>query len=165
MCELSNIGRSLRLLHIHARRYRATPVLNEEFAIYSSQHSSVVTRHGSMNQISVATLANFAEIICAGSIVMGLIFGWIQIRHFRTRQRNAVAINLMQTFYAQDLVLDLADGVVTTMNRKLSQWQDDMRESQDQPSWGEWFECLGDQAEKNKTHETPAHVQHRQWKK
>ncbi len=56
-----------------------------------------------MESLSLSTLANFAEIIGAGSIITGLVFGWFQIRHFRAQQRDAVAINLMQTFYDQDL--------------------------------------------------------------
>lgn len=171
-----------------------------------------------MSEISLSTWASVAEIIGAGSIITGLAFGWFQLRHFRAQQRDAVAINLMQTFYDQDLahalallqplpdgislaelreqgdeyvkaaitittsfetmgllvfrrmatldlVLDLAGGIVTTMNRKLRNWQNEMRESQDQPSWGEWFEWLGDQAEQTKRSETPAHIQHRNWKR
>lgn len=169
-----------------------------------------------MSELSLSTLANLAEIIGAGSIITGLIFGWFQIRYFRAQQRDAVAINLMQTFYDQDLaqaiallqplpdgigleemrakgteyvraaitittsfetmgllvfkriaqmdlVLDLAGGIVTTMSRKLRAWQNDIRDAQDQPSWGEWFEWLGDQAEKVKHHEEPAHIRHRDW--
>jgi hypothetical protein len=164
-----------------------------------------------MSEVSLSTWANLAEIIGAGSIITGLIFGWFQIRHFRAQQRDAVAINLMQTFYSEDLaqaiallqplpdgisleemraegieyvkaaitittsfetmgllafkriapidlVLDLAGGIVTTMTRKLRVWQKDMREAQCQPSWGEWFEWLGDQAETQKRQAVPAHV-------
>lgn len=167
-----------------------------------------------MNEISLSTVANVAEIIGAGSIITGLIFGWFQIRHFRAQQRDAVAINLMQTFYSDDLaqaiallqplpddislaqmqskgveymkaaitvttsfetmgllvykkiatmdlVLDLAGGIVTTMNRKLGVWQNDMREAQKQPSWGEWFEWLGDQATHTKQNREPAHIRNR----
>ena len=170
-----------------------------------------------MTEISLSMWANLAEIVGAGSIITGLAFGWVQVRYFRAQQRDAVAINLMQTFYDQDLahalallqplpdgisnaelrekgdayvkaaitittsfetmgllvfrrmatldlVLDLAGGIVTTMNRKLRNWQNEMRESQDQPSWGEWFEWLGDQAEKSKSGEAPAHIQHRDWR-
>jgi len=169
-----------------------------------------------MGDVSLSTLANLAEIIGAGSIITGLIFGWFQVRNFRLQQRNAVAINLAQTFYNQelaraiallqsipdgvtlkelgeygvehvnaaitvttsfetmgvlvfkriatlDLVLDLAGGIVATMNRKLRVWQNDMREAQQQPSWGEWFEWLGDQAEKVKRQQIPAHVKYRDW--
>ena len=56
-----------------------------------------------MGDLSLSTIANVAEIIGAGSIITGLIFGWFQIRHFRAQQRDAVAINLMQTFYSDDL--------------------------------------------------------------
>jgi len=53
----------------------------------------------SMDGLSLSTLANLAEIIGAGSIITGLTFGWFQLRLFRMQQRDAVAINLMQTFY------------------------------------------------------------------
>ena len=171
-----------------------------------------------MNDLPLATIANLAEIIGAGSIVTGLLIGWFQIRHFRAQQRDAVAINLMQTFYNQDLaqaiallqplpdgigleelrekgiayvnaaitittsfetmgllvfkriatmdlVLDLAGGIVITMNRKLRNWSNEIRVAQLQPTWGEWFEWLGDQAEKANQAATPAHVQHRDWVK
>jgi len=169
-----------------------------------------------MDDITLSTVANLAEIIGASSIVTGLIFGWFQIRYFRVQQRDTIAINLAQTFYNQDLaralallqpvpddvsiaelralgpdyvnaaitvttsfetmgllvfkrvatfelVLDLAGGIVATMNRKLRRWQNEMREEQQQPSWGEWFEWLGDQADKRKRESTPAHIQHTDW--
>jgi hypothetical protein len=157
-----------------------------------------------------------ADIIGAGSIITGLLFGWFQIRQYRAQQRDTIAINLMQTFYSQDLaqalallqplpdgislkalrelgdeyvsaaitvstsfetmgllvfkriaamdlVLDLAGGIVAAMNRKLRTFSNDIRASQQQPSWAEWFEWLGDQAEKAKQSETPAYIQHRDW--
>ena len=61
-----------------------------------------------MDELSLATWANVAEIIGAGSIITGLTFGWFQLRHFRAQQRDAIAINLMQTFYDQDLALAVA---------------------------------------------------------
>ncbi len=163
--------------------------------------------------LSLDQLANLAEIVGAGTLVTGALFGWFQIRSFRVQQRNAIAINLAQTFYNQelakaltllqpmpdgislaelraqgdeyvnaaitvttsfetmgllvykriatmDLVLDLAGGIVATMNRKLKRWQSEVRIEQDQPSWGEWFEWLGDQASKSKHSEPPAHVRY-----
>ena len=59
------------------------------------------------------------------------------------------------------LVMDLAGGIVSTMSRKLARWQEDLREEQSQPSWGEWFEWLGDQALAIKHSEPPAHVRFR----
>ena len=113
-----------------------------------------------------------AEIVGAGSIVTGLTFGWFQLRHFRDQQRDTITTSfetmgllVFRRIATMDLVLDLAGGIVTTMNRKLRRWQNDMRSSQDQPSWGEWFEWLGDRAEKVKRSQTPAHVQHQDWKR
>lgn len=171
-----------------------------------------------MSTFDLDTLANIAEIIGASSIVSGLLFGWFQLRNFRRQQRDAVAINLAQTFYNQELaraltllqplpdgitlkelrehgeahmnaaitvttsfetmgllvfkrvaslalVLDLAGGIIRTMNRKLRVCQNDLRVEQNQPSWAEWFEWLGDQAELHKQDSTPAHVQHKDWRR
>lgn len=57
-----------------------------------------------------------------------------------------------------ELVMDLAGGIVSTMYRKLRQWNEDLREEQQQPSWAEWFEWLGDQATRAKHAERPAHL-------
>ena len=54
-----------------------------------------------------------------------------------------------------DLVLDLAGGIVAVMARKLRQWNEDLREEQQQPSFAEWFEWLGDQALKRKPESAP----------
>ncbi len=169
-----------------------------------------------MTGADLETIAMFAEILGAGSIMTGLIIGWFQIRSFRVQQRDAIAINLAQTFYNQDfaraltlmqavpegvtraqlrelgdeyvnaaitvttsfetmgllvfkrvatleLVLDLAGGIITTMNRKLKVWQEEVRIAQNQPSWAEWFEWLGDQAEQHKTPTVPAHITHKDW--
>ncbi len=169
-----------------------------------------------MGDISLETWANIAEIVGAGSIVSGLLFGWFQLRHFRVQQRNAVAINLAQTFYNRDLaeavallqsipdgfsvqelrdmgkeyevaaftvvtsfetmgllvfkkvaplalVMDLAGGIVATLCIKLRNWQNELRTQQQQPSWGEWFEWLGDQAIKAKSNTEPAHIRHKGW--
>jgi hypothetical protein len=170
-----------------------------------------------MNELTLASWGNIADIIGASSIVTGLIVGWIQIRHLRSQQRDAVAINLAQTFYSRDLaraisllqplpdgislaqlrdmgepyeqaaitvctsfetmgllvykriapmdlVLDLAGGIVSTMSKKLRQWQQDLRQEQQQPSWGEWFEWLGDQALSRKSDTVPAHIKHKDWR-
>jgi len=169
-----------------------------------------------MSDIPLETWANLADIIGAGSILTGLVVGWIQIRHLRRQQRDVVAINLAQTFYSRDLadaisllhelpdgislaqvramglayqqaavsvvtsfetmgllvfkriapfdlVLDLAGGIVSVMNRKLRVWQAELREEQQQPSWGEWFEWLGEQAAGRKSETAPAYVRHRDW--
>jgi len=170
-----------------------------------------------MGEFTLSTWGNIAEIIGAGSIVTGLIVGWVQIRHLRNQQRDAVAINLAQTFYSRDLahaiailqslpdgitlaqmrergeayeqaaitvctsfetmgllvykriapldlVLDLAGGIVSNMSMKLRQWNEDIREEQQQPSWAEWFDWLGDQALKKKSAADPAYIKHRNWK-
>jgi len=170
-----------------------------------------------MNEIPLSTVANIAEIIGAGTIVTGLIFGWIQLRQYRVQQRDAIASSLTQTFYSRDLasaisllqsvpdgvrlaelrakgpeyveaavtvttsfetmgilvfkriapldlVADLAGGIVTTMLRKLRNLMEDLRVEQRQPSWGEWFEWLGDQVEHAKTEQEPAHIRFRDWR-
>lgn len=61
-----------------------------------------------MTGIPLSTWAAIAEIIGAGSIVTGLLVGLFQIRQFRIQQRDAVAINLAQTFYSHDLAQAIA---------------------------------------------------------
>ena len=100
------------------------------------------------------TDGHIAEIIGAGSIIIGFAFGLIQVGHIRNQQGVA----------PMDLVMDLAGGIVSVMCRKLRRWQDDLREEQQQPSWGEWFEWLGDQALALKQNVEPAHIRHRHWK-
>ena len=170
-----------------------------------------------MQDFALSTWANIADIIGAGSIVTGLVVGWIQIRHVRRQQRDAVAINLAQTFYSQslaeaiallqplpdgislaqmramgesyqqaaitvctsfetmglliykriapmDLVLDLAGGIVSVMCKKLHMWMEELREEQQQPSFCEWFEWLGDQARVAKPKSGPAHIVYKHWK-
>ncbi|MEH6582396.1 MAG: hypothetical protein V7754_10710 [Halioglobus sp.] len=63
-----------------------------------------------------------------------------------------------------DLVLDLAGGIVSVMCNKLRNWLNDLRAEQQQPSFGEWFEWLGDRALEKKTAKQPAHIAHRDWK-
>jgi hypothetical protein len=170
-----------------------------------------------MMETSLSNAADIADIIGASTIVTGLIFGSIQLRHHRAQQRAAIAQSLAQTFYSRDLagaiallqnvpdgmtlqelrglgreyeeaavtvttsfetmgllvfkriatldlVVDLAGGIITTMLRKLRRFQEDLRVEQNQPSWGEWFEWLGDQVERVKPNQDPAHVRHRDWK-
>jgi hypothetical protein len=167
-----------------------------------------------VNDISLATWAGIAEIIGTGSIVTGLIVGWVQIRHLRRQQRDAAAMNLAQTFYSpglarsialiqplpdgisleqmrelgddymaaalmictsfetmgllaykriapMDLVLDLAGGIVSVMSVKLRRWNEDIRAEQNQPSFAEWFEWLGDQSARAKAGAEPAHIRYR----
>jgi len=170
-----------------------------------------------MTELSLSNLASIAEIIGASTIVTGLIFGWVQLRHYRIQQRDMIAQSLTQTFYNRDLaaaiallqsvpdgiglaelrskgreyeaaavtvttsfetmgilvfkriapldlVADLAGGIITTMNRKLCRFQEELRIEQLQPSWGEWFTWLGDQVERVKTKQQPAHLQHHEWR-
>ncbi len=167
--------------------------------------------------MELSEIASIAEIIGASSIVFALLFGLIQVYHFRAQQRNSVASNLAQTFYNPtlaraialiqtvpegttlkelremgdeymdaavtvttsfetmgllvfrriapfDLVQDLVGGIVCTMTRNLKVVMQDLREEQDQPSWAEWFEWLGDQLNKTKTTSEPAHIQFRDWR-
>lgn len=170
-----------------------------------------------MTNWTLASLADLADVIGAGTIVTGLVFGGFQLRYYRAEQRNAVATNLMQTFYGRDLahaialmqtvsddiglhelramgqeyeeaavtvttsfetmgllvfkriapldlVVDLAGGIILTMLRKLRRPMEDLRHEQSQPSWGEWFEWLGDRIAEVKPKTEPAHVRHRHWR-
>ncbi|GAB5452407.1 MAG: hypothetical protein Hals2KO_27350 [Halioglobus sp.] len=61
-----------------------------------------------MTEATLSTWANIAEIVGALSIVGGIVFGLIQLRYYRMQQRDAMATNLAQTFYSQDLANALA---------------------------------------------------------
>lgn len=59
-------------------------------------------------QTDLAHWANVAEIIGATTIVTGLVFGWVQVRHFRIQQRDSIAAELMRTFYNAELAAAIA---------------------------------------------------------
>lgn len=69
-----------------------------------------------MEQFSLETFANIAEVIGMLTIVSGLLFGAFQLRAYRTNQRNTVAISLASTFYNAEfshsiiLLQSLPDG-------------------------------------------------------
>ena len=77
---------------------------------------------------------------------------------------ETMGILVFQRIAPLELVVDLAGGIITTMLRKLRCFQEDLRAEQQQPSWGEWFEWLGDQIENVKGQQEPAHVRHRDWR-
>ena len=49
-----------------------------------------------------------------------------------------------------NLVIELCGGMNLSMYRKLKPWLKTVREEQNQPSWGEWFEWLALKAEAQK---------------
>ncbi len=63
-----------------------------------------------------------------------------------------------------DMVRDLCGGIISVQARKLRQWLLDVRRENEQPSWGEWFEWLGDQVERVKSESEPAHIKYRDWR-
>ena len=77
-----------------------------------------------MSGLTLDQIASAAEIIGALTIISGLIFGWFQIRVNSGRQRDTIAINLMQTFYnpalahAVHLLHGVPDGVSAEELRK-----------------------------------------------
>jgi len=84
-----------------------------------------------MTGMSLEQIASIAEIIGAFTIVSGLVFGWFQIRVYRTQQRDRIATNLMQTFYnpelarAVSLLHQLPDGIsAAEMREKGPKYED-----------------------------------------
>ena len=73
-----------------------------------------------MTDIPLSTWAAIAEVIGAGSIITGLIVGLFQVRQFRIQQRDAVAINLAQTFYSPDLAQAALAAVTPRRPRRRS---------------------------------------------
>lgn len=49
------------------------------------------------------TLVVVAEVVGVTTVMTGLIFSWLHIRHLRQQQYGQIAANLMKTFYNSDL--------------------------------------------------------------
>jgi hypothetical protein len=58
-------------------------------------------------------VADYADIISALAVIGGIAFGLIQLSEYRKQRRNAIAAEIMRTFYS----VDLADAV--TLVRRL----------------------------------------------
>ena len=63
-----------------------------------------------------------------------------------------------------ELVMDLAGGVSASMFRKLEGWIMYKRESQNQPSWADWFEWMARLAERYKDEHTLSRRQVANWR-
>ena len=63
-----------------------------------------------------------------------------------------------------DLVMDLAGGVSASMFRKLRNWIEHKRATQNQPSWAEWFEWMARLAETYKDEHTLTKSQVANWR-
>lgn len=67
--------------------------------------------------MDLETWANVAEILGGSAIVGGAVFATIQIREFRAKRRDALAVELMRSFYspqfagAVSLIGELPDGL------------------------------------------------------
>jgi hypothetical protein len=57
--------------------------------------------------VTLQQLANYADILGALTVLGGVVFGLIQLSEFRKQRRDAIASELMRTFYS----IDLADAV------------------------------------------------------
>ena len=55
-----------------------------------------------MSEWNLQIVANIAQIVGAGTIITALVFGSFQIREYRKRRENAVAVELMRSFYSPD---------------------------------------------------------------
>jgi hypothetical protein len=56
-----------------------------------------------MSDNLLQTFASLAQIIGAGTIITAVIFGSYQIREYRKRRENMVAMEMMRSFYNADL--------------------------------------------------------------
>lgn len=80
-----------------------------------------------------------------------------------TTSFETMGLQVFKRIAPMELVQDLAGGIIGVMYRKLGQWQEDVRIEQNQPSWGEWFEWLGDKINQRKETTQPAHIKYRNW--
>jgi hypothetical protein len=63
--------------------------------------------------VTLDQAANYADIFSALAVIGGIAFGLIQLSEYRRQRRDAIAAELMRTFYS----VDLADAV--TLVRRL----------------------------------------------
>ena len=56
-----------------------------------------------MGNTPLETMSNLSQIIGAGTVVIGLVFAWFQIRLFHRQQSNTINADLMRTFHSRDL--------------------------------------------------------------
>ena len=63
-----------------------------------------------------------------------------------TMSFETMGLLVYRGFAQRQLTLDLAGGIMGVMWRKLYNWQIDVRQEQQQPSWAEWFEWLAEQS-------------------
>ena len=64
------------------------------------------------------------------------------------------------------MVQELNGGIAFVMWRKLGRWTHELREENQQPSWGEWFQWLAEQLgrEIEDAESNPAHLRHADWR-
>lgn len=80
---------------------------------------------------------------------------YIEAAMIVTTSFEAMGLLVYKGVAPMDLVQDLAGGIISVMYRKLGRWQEDLRTEQDQPSWGEWFDWLGQHASPQRTSPKP----------
>jgi hypothetical protein len=65
-----------------------------------------------------------------------------------------------------DMVSELMGGIALVMWRKLETWQGTVRQENAQPSWGEWYQWLAEQLERQSAEKEarPAYERFRSWR-
>ena len=63
------------------------------------------------------------------------------------------------------MIQDLTGGLLLMMWRKIGPWVKEVRETEDNPRFGEWAEWLANRIEECEEDITPAHIAHKDWKK
>ena len=79
---------------------------------------------------------------------------------------ESIGLIVYREMASYDLVRDLAGGIALVCWRKLERWTDVYRAEQMQPSWGEWFQWLALQLERDSGEKEarPAYVRHAGWR-
>ncbi len=83
-----------------------------------------------------------------------------------TTTYETIALLVFHELASFSMVRELTGGLGVVMWRKLSNWTNTVREEQSQPSWGEWFQWLGEQlARENAQKEAhPAYKRFAKWR-
>lgn len=106
-----------------------------------------------------------SRIVSAIALVVGLVFGMIQIRRYGQRRRRESALELVHSFQTPALEMDLIDdffsGPIEVTWRKLATYIDEGR-----GTFAEWAQWLAERMRERESEEppVPAYVAHRRWR-
>ncbi len=79
---------------------------------------------------------------------------------------ETIAILVHDRLASYRMLRDLSGGMLVSTYHKVETWMRDVREQQSQPSWGEWYQWLVEQLERDSADKesNPAYLARRDWR-